>query len=634
MNLYQPYIEDMFRFDTDPNIGADRGAITKAELAMMVEEGRKYHVTISPVFEALGHQDRLLGLPENRKYAELQGPDDKPWSFAPVNPEALEFVKKLLDEIVDATPNSPFFHIGGDESWDVGKGVSKDRAKEIGIGRLHAEWFTKLHDHLKSRGRETLLYGDMLLNHPESLEVLPKDCIIIDWHYNADGPFPSVQKIRSLGFERLITSPGLSSWSTFYPNYSNGFANIANFTAAGKEAGIIGSITSSWGDNGAENLRVNNMTGFAYSAAVEWETTAPQRDEFLARYVTQQFGPGSNKVAEVIKFLGWGLPQGIGTWNSLLHQNIRIKAANKDLVTSMQAVLREAQEQSRAFADVLQLRGERSKTVGLAGDPAFAIRVLAHCLQRVQYLAMRISTLDAIAAKLDKQKIAELPASEQQLIKGQLQALQQQLVHIIGEYQELWIQTNKYPKVEENLSRLQGQLAQLQQFITEAQAGELTAYPPMQGTWFWYPEPTPQSQATTGTKYFVREFDLAADPMKAQIRLFVDDEGRAFINGRGVADAKYGTGAADRDALVHLKKGHNILAVQGTNEIGAAGVLLDLTIKLRDGSTVEITGDDQWRACDEKQTEATWRSQPPQGDCWKPAKVLGPAPLAPWNDIE
>ena len=55
---------------------------------------------------------------------------------------------------------------------------------------------------------------------------------------------------------------------------------------------------------------------------------------------------------------------------------------------------------------------------------------------------------------------------------------------------------------------------------------------------------------------------------------------------------------------------------------------------LRDGSTVRITGDDQWRACDEKQTDASWRSQPPTGTCWKPAELLGPAPRSPWNDVD
>lgn len=626
-NLYQPYIEDMFQFSADPNIGADRGAITKQEMAQIVEEGRRYHVVVSPVLECLGHQDRLLSLPENRPYAEMPGAEDKPWSFAPSNPEALAFVTKLLDEIVDATPDSPFFHIGGDESWDVGKGVSKQRAQEIGIGRLHAEWFTKLHDHLASRGRKTLLYGDMLLHHPDSLEVLPKDCIIIDWHYDANGPFPSVQKIRDLGFKYVFTSPGLSSWSTFYPNYQNGFANIANFTAAGRAAGIIGSITSSWGDNGAENLRENNMVGFAFSAATEWETTAPQRDEFLHRYVAQQYGPFANEITDAIKFLGWGLPQGIGTWNSLLHQNIRIKSAKPDLVKNMITVKGECERVREALGKMNQNKffGEGS------ADAENPVDVLLHCLDRVRYLAARIITLDDIAAKLQKGTIRDLAQQDRDQVSQSLNGLRDELAHIIADYPRLWLRSNKYPKLDDNLTRLQSQLAQLQGFVAEAQSGELAAYPPMEGVWFWYPEPDP---VTTGTKYFVREFDLSSEPQRAQIRLFCDDSGRAFINGRGVAEAKYETGSTDRDALAQLKKGHNFLAVQCTNEVGAAGVLLDLVIKLRDGSTVQITGDNQWRSCDEKQTDASWRSQPVTGACWKQVRLLGPAPLAPWNDIE
>ena len=80
-NLYLPYIEDMYSFNADPNIGKDRGAITKSEMEQMVLEAKKNHIVLCPVFESLGHQDRLLSLPENRKYAEIQEPDKAPVLF-------------------------------------------------------------------------------------------------------------------------------------------------------------------------------------------------------------------------------------------------------------------------------------------------------------------------------------------------------------------------------------------------------------------------------------------------------------------------------------------------------------------------------------------------------------------------
>ena len=73
--------EKVFRFDTDPEIGKERGAVTKKEMAQMVQEARKNHIVLTPVFECLGHQDRLLSLPENRKYAEVQDQNETPWSF-------------------------------------------------------------------------------------------------------------------------------------------------------------------------------------------------------------------------------------------------------------------------------------------------------------------------------------------------------------------------------------------------------------------------------------------------------------------------------------------------------------------------------------------------------------------------
>ena len=161
-NLYQPYIEDMFTFEAGPNIGKTRGAITKKEMAEIVAEAEKNHVTLAPVFESLGHQDRLLSLPENRKYAEIQELDKEPWSFSPVNEDAFQFVTTLIDEIVESVP-SPFFHIGGDESFDVGKGTSKKLAKKIGVGRVHAEYFSRLNTYLNERhDRQMMVYADMI----------------------------------------------------------------------------------------------------------------------------------------------------------------------------------------------------------------------------------------------------------------------------------------------------------------------------------------------------------------------------------------------------------------------------------------------------------------------------------------
>src|SRR6185437_12445418 len=54
LNYYQLYIEDAFRFVSAPEIGEGHAALTRAELARIVAEGRRQHVVVVPAFQTLG----------------------------------------------------------------------------------------------------------------------------------------------------------------------------------------------------------------------------------------------------------------------------------------------------------------------------------------------------------------------------------------------------------------------------------------------------------------------------------------------------------------------------------------------------------------------------------------------------
>lgn len=622
-NLYQPYIEDMFSFDTDPNIGRDRGHITKTEMARMVEEAKRNHIVLVPVFECLGHQDRLLSLPENRKYAEVQDPEKKPWSFSPVLPETFEFLTKLIDELASVTP-APFFHIGGDESWDIGEGTSAKLVKKIGVGRVHAQFFTRLHDYIKQKhNRLMMLYSDMLLRHPEALDFLPKDCILIDWHYGQQEDYPSVKQLKDAGFHYIIASPAIWSWNAFYPNYSYAFPNIAVFTAVAKREKILGCVTSSWGDNGAENLRENNWVGYAYSAAAEWESATPEDvDKFLKRFVAVHYGVDSPELAEALKKLGWLDYLESRYPARIFHRTPRLKPVDKEWLNKMDTL----HKNMTSVRDTLSALRDR---VRFNKDH---LQVLDHVAQRYIYLALRDKIFDEIAHILGEKKSAYLPEFQRnKIIKG-LETLRDILVHLTVEYERLWLRYNKYPKLDFNLERLQKQIAHLQKLIVLARSGELTAYAEPEAVWFWYPEPEPTRKASKATKYFIRVIQLDKDPVFAEIKFWGDDRARVFINGEKVGEASWGNPPAVFNVLPFLKKGRNYLAVEGFNAVGAAGILLHLDIRFQDKTKLVITGDEQWFATEK--VKSKWTTSRPKGKRWKTVSLLGKGLIEPWTFLD
>jgi len=621
-NIYQPYIEDMFIFNTNPNIGKTRGAVTKEEMAQMVAEARKNHIVLTPVFECLGHQDRLLSLPENRKYAEITDPKQEPWSFSPVNKKSFEFVTKLIDELAEATP-SPFFHIGGDESYDVGKGTSKRRVKKIGVGRVHAEYFSRLHDYLKEKhNRQMMFYSDMLLHHPEALNYLPKDAIFVDWHYAQEPEFPSVKTLKDAGFKNIIASPAIWSWASFYPNYNYGITNISNFTKVAKKEKLLGCITSSWGDDGAENLRENNWLGYAFSSAAEWEEGTPNLDQYLGRYVAIRYGIDSPELVQAEKMLGWLDYFDMAYPGQFLHHPLKIKSYDEKFMEKMNRL---AQDMER----VLQIIDTNKEKVRFDKNHIDSLNNVAF---RYLLMAKRYQTFDWIARTLGNKKLCELNDDQQKTIINELETYRKELVYLIRNYEPLWLRNNKYPNLDYNLNRLERQVAEFSDFITLAKAGSLTAFFEPEATWFWYPDKDPTKETKPGEKYFIRIFEVDKKLASAHIKCWADDGATIFINGEKVLETEYGKSAVTANVRKLIQKGKNRIAIEGYNRVGAAGILLYLNIKFRDNSTIVITGDEDWLVSEHAKWH--WKTRDPKGKGWKKVKLLGKGLIEPWKSID
>ena len=132
------------------------------------------------------------------------------------------------------------------------------------------------------------MYGDIILNNSGILERIPKDIVIVDWHYNAAETYPSVGKFRRAGYD-VIVSPGLSNWSRFYPFRGTALDNIENLTREGFRQGALGAVTSSWCDFGAPNLRQAARFGLAFAASCAWNPEVVDRPAFERTFWRQFF---------------------------------------------------------------------------------------------------------------------------------------------------------------------------------------------------------------------------------------------------------------------------------------------------------------------------------------------------------
>lgn len=293
MNLYMPYLEDMLEFEKYPQIGEGRGALTKNEVKEIVEYASKNFIEVIPIFQTLGHYENILLRKEFLYVAEFPGAA----SLCVSCDETYVLLEELLKEVFDIFP-SEYFHMGADESWDVGLGKSKHLVEQYGIAKVHAGHYKKVYDICKKYDKKVLMYGDIILDHPEILSMIPKDIIIVDWQYRANYVYPSTKIFNDAGFKYFV-SPSVWNFMTTFPTNLNALGNIQYLTLEGKRNNAIGMVNSNWGDYGAETFKELVLYGYAWSAECSWNVSKADINQFNKNYFKDFTGDESNELKEL-----------------------------------------------------------------------------------------------------------------------------------------------------------------------------------------------------------------------------------------------------------------------------------------------------------------------------------------------
>ena len=142
--------------------------------------------------------------------------------------------------------------------------------------------------------------------------------------------------------------------------------------------------------------------------------------------------------------------------------------------------------------------------------------------------------------------------------------------------------------------------------------------------WIWYPEGNPAQTYPVGKVRFRREFSMTAKqrPVLASLEITADNSFAVTVNGTpvGTGDNFHEIGKFDLQAL--LRDGKNEMVIEAENGGDApnpAGLIAALQLRFADGSEQCLATDGEWQAAKADAAE------------WRPAKILGPAAMAPWS---
>lgn len=431
-NTYLWFIEpDHFVYACDPEIGAKYDRFTFDDIREVVAYARQYYIDVIPVVELLAHMENTLNTPKYAHLAEVEGSG----TLCPTNEESIRFAETLMGEIAGAF-DGKYFHCGLDESAVIGQGKSAEAVKAEGIEQVYARYYTRLHDTLRDKhGKTMMMYADIVLNHPNVMDLLPKDIVMMFWDYAPRARYEGLDSLVKKGFP-TTTLAGIWDWVNLYPLYSAGFANIDVLAAQTAEVGSLGHFVANWGDwnmgAAGANLSELNFYGALYCGIQGWNPGPVAIPDYSASFAGHFFGL-TREYGEAFALLA--TCQGTG-----LENNQRARRMFHSVPAEKLPEMAKASEADLAFWQALKASSERAHVLLKKASPTLN-RDYLHSHD----LAARMLGLSADFALAYRAVAVAMDAPEfnGQRFAGEFEALSERQQALWPEYRDVYAATNR-----------------------------------------------------------------------------------------------------------------------------------------------------------------------------------------------
>ena len=273
LNLVNLYVEHLFPFAHSP-LTAEGAQLDFGEMRRLVAYARPYHVDIVPQQQTFGHLHSLL------KWELYSGMAETPRGdvLAPVDERTYSWIFDACKQLAEVFP-SPFLHIGSDETFELGRGRTRELVEREGMGKVYVAHLRRAAALLRPLNKRLIFWGDIVQKNPEAIPEIPKELIVASWVYQPLTDFsPYLLPFRKAGLEVWVC-PGVANWRRIFPNFTEAAGNINGFVRDGKKLGATGMLNTHWNDHGEELFNLA-WYGVLFGAAAAWQPGEVDRAAF------------------------------------------------------------------------------------------------------------------------------------------------------------------------------------------------------------------------------------------------------------------------------------------------------------------------------------------------------------------
>jgi hypothetical protein len=405
--------------------------------------------------------------------------------------------------------------------------------------------------------------------------------------------------------------------------------NIKNFTLdCYRQPRPLGSITSTWGDNGSKNLRELLYYGYAYGAQVTWSPESTDVSSFSDRFFTLWNGPKTAPYFEAIYALLEKWPWWYPMLDYFRHPFLPRKDERPHKTQELYRVYEDART-AQKLCDILQPLVVRRK-----GD----VDYLRYCARMHEhYVASQRLVADLNAFQTDGLSSEAIEAAQARFL-DRIRAVRDEAASLRDTFKELWLRTNLPANLHYAIDEYNAIVKVWDDAAARAKQGIFAYDPRPKADWIYHPDAfaKPVEHA-----YFLKTLKL--DPREiasAGIQVQGDTHVKIYVNGRQIGEqfARRNLSAPVNPKLLvvydikpHLVPGENVIAVDARDygtmnpelepggPVQSGGFHLYGEIRDKTGKLQPIASDPSWKV--NAKEERDWNRPGYDDRAWPTAKT-------------